>query len=169
MRARGAVLDPADMEHAAFEIDLIPTKVADLGRPQPVPEGEQDHGGVAVTVPVALGRLDQLPDLVGREVLAGPQLDVLLSLQRNCSIYFSWRDQPEMRFCHKNPSPREVNCSYLHQFTNSRQRWNQATAPWKMDFDFAHTPRTPKDDAKLAVILTGPAPTSTARTASARS
>jgi hypothetical protein len=85
-------------------------------------EGEQGHSGVAVTVPVSLGRLDQLPDLVGGKVLARPQLDVLLSLRRNCSIYFSWRDQLEKRFCHGNPSPRHANCSYFTKITNSRQR-----------------------------------------------
>jgi hypothetical protein len=29
VRARGAVLDPADVEHGAFKVDLIPTKVAE--------------------------------------------------------------------------------------------------------------------------------------------
>ena len=38
-------------------------EVADLGRPQPVPEGQQDHGGVAVAVPFAPGGLDQRLDL----------------------------------------------------------------------------------------------------------
>jgi hypothetical protein len=37
-------------------------RVADLGRPQPAPVGQQDHGGVAVTGAVALGRLDQRLD-----------------------------------------------------------------------------------------------------------
>jgi hypothetical protein len=42
-----------------------------------VPESEQDDGGVAATVPVALGRLDQRLDLVRDEVLTGPQFGVL--------------------------------------------------------------------------------------------
>jgi hypothetical protein len=28
--ARGAVLDPADVEHCAAEVDLVPAQVADL-------------------------------------------------------------------------------------------------------------------------------------------
>jgi hypothetical protein len=32
--ARGAVLDPPDVEHGAVEVDLIPAQVADLGRPR---------------------------------------------------------------------------------------------------------------------------------------
>jgi hypothetical protein len=40
-------------------------RVADLGCPQPVPEGEQNHGGVAVTETVALGRLNQFVHLAG--------------------------------------------------------------------------------------------------------
>jgi hypothetical protein len=111
MRARGAVLDPADVEHGAVEVDLVPTEVADLGRPQAVPAGQQDHGGIAMALPVALGRLDQLPDLVGREVLAGPELGILLSLRSNCSFYFGWRDQLEMRFCHVKSMPPHVDCS----------------------------------------------------------
>ena len=73
MRARGAVLDPADVEDGAVEVDLVPAKVADLGSPQAVPVGQQDHGGVAVTVAVAPGGLDQRLDLVGGQVLPGPQ------------------------------------------------------------------------------------------------
>jgi hypothetical protein len=34
-------------------------ETADLGGPQAVPEGNQDHGGVAVTIAIALGGLDQ--------------------------------------------------------------------------------------------------------------
>jgi hypothetical protein len=41
--ARGAVLDPADVERGAFEVELIPTKVADLDRRELVPGSEEDH------------------------------------------------------------------------------------------------------------------------------
>jgi len=33
MRARGAVVDPPDVEHSAVEVDLVPAQVADLGCP----------------------------------------------------------------------------------------------------------------------------------------
>jgi hypothetical protein len=51
MGRRRALLDPADMRGRGIEVDLIPAKV---GRPQAMPE-DQDHGGVAVTVPPAGG------------------------------------------------------------------------------------------------------------------
>jgi hypothetical protein len=68
VRAWSAILDPPDVEHRAVEVDLVPT---DLGRPEAVPVGQQDHGGVAVTVSVALRGLDECLDLVGSEVFAG--------------------------------------------------------------------------------------------------
>jgi hypothetical protein len=37
--AGSAILDPPHVQHRGIELDLIPTQVAELGRPQPVPEG----------------------------------------------------------------------------------------------------------------------------------
>jgi hypothetical protein len=59
MSAGGAVLDPSDVEDGRAEFDFIPTQVAQFGRSQPVPEGNQDHGGVPMSVPVRFGCLDQ--------------------------------------------------------------------------------------------------------------
>jgi hypothetical protein len=64
--------------HRAAEVDLVPTQVAGLRGTQAVPLGQEDHGGVAVTVAVAPGSLDQGFDLLVGQVLAGPQLGVLL-------------------------------------------------------------------------------------------
>ena len=36
------------------QFDLVPLQVAKLGGPQAVPEGEQDHGRVAMTVAARL-------------------------------------------------------------------------------------------------------------------
>jgi hypothetical protein len=102
MSARGAVLDAADVQHRGVEFDLIPTEAADLGRPEPVPESDQDHGGVPMPVPVRLGGLDQGLDLARRHVLPGPSLGVRTPPRSNCSIYFSRRDQLEVRFCLEN-------------------------------------------------------------------
>jgi hypothetical protein len=41
------------------------TKVADLGRMQPVPEGQKDHGGVAVAITVASRGFHEPLDLIG--------------------------------------------------------------------------------------------------------
>jgi hypothetical protein len=38
------ILDPAHVQDRGTEVDLVPTQVADLGRPQPMPERDQDHG-----------------------------------------------------------------------------------------------------------------------------
>jgi hypothetical protein len=76
MRAGGPVLDPPHVQHRAIEFDLVPAQVADLSSPESVPEGEQDHCGIAVTVAVGLGGLDQGFDLAARQVLAGAKLDV---------------------------------------------------------------------------------------------
>jgi hypothetical protein len=49
VRARVAVLDRTGVDHRIGTVDLIPAEIGDLGRPQPAWEGQQDHGGVAVT------------------------------------------------------------------------------------------------------------------------
>src|SRR5260370_15227324 len=59
MSAGGPVLDPPHVQHCAIEVDLVPTQIADLSRPKPVAECEQDHRGVPMTVSVGLGGLDQ--------------------------------------------------------------------------------------------------------------
>jgi hypothetical protein len=97
MGAGCAVLDPPHVQDGAVEVDLVPAQVTGLGGTQPVPEGHQDHGRVPVTVPVGLGRLDQGLDLAGRQVLPGPKLRVRTPDRSNCSIYFSWRDQLEVK------------------------------------------------------------------------
>jgi hypothetical protein len=87
-RARRAVLDPADVEQRAVEVDQVPTQIADLGGPEAVPVGEQDHGRVTMAVPVASGGLEQGLDLAGgapgsgarRSSAASEELFVLLQL-----------------------------------------------------------------------------------------
>ena len=64
-----------------------------------------------MTVPIGLGDLDQGLDLPGRQVLPGPKFDVGASGRRDCSIYFGWRDQLEVRLRHgKRPFP-NCDCS----------------------------------------------------------
>jgi hypothetical protein len=87
VRARGTILDPADMHDRAVEVDLVPAEITGLGRSLAVPVGQQDHGGVTVTVPVAPRGLGQRLDLVRgcaarRSSAASEQLFVLLQLAR---------------------------------------------------------------------------------------
>jgi hypothetical protein len=99
------------VEHRAVEVDLVPAEVADLGSPQPVSVGEEDHRRVTMAVAVFPGGRKQGLDLAGGQVLAGPQIGVLLPLRSNCSFYFGWRDQLKVGFCHVKSMPPHVDCS----------------------------------------------------------
>ena len=67
---------------------LLPAQRAQLGRSQAVPEGEQDHGRIAMSVPIAAGSFHQPFDLFLGQVLAGsimpiwrrPRLTVLFTV-----------------------------------------------------------------------------------------
>ena len=85
MGAGGPVLDAAHVQHRGIELHLVPTQVAKLGCPKPVPEGQQDHGGVPVPVSIGLGGFDQGLDLAGGEVFARTKLCVRSPCRRNCS------------------------------------------------------------------------------------
>jgi len=52
------MLGSADVQAALVELDLIPFQAADFACSHPMTIGDQDHGGIAVTVPVALGGFD---------------------------------------------------------------------------------------------------------------
>jgi hypothetical protein len=99
MSAGGAILDPADVEDGGA-VDLIPAQVAQFGRSQPVPEGDQDHGGVAVPVPVCLGGLKQGLYFGRRQVLSGAAFGVRSSGWHDCSIYLGRRHELPIRFRH---------------------------------------------------------------------
>ncbi len=71
------------MEPTRGKLHLMPLQIAHLGRPQAVPVGDQDHGGIAVPVPAAFPRRShQGLDLGRRQILARPF---------NCGIYDGWR------------------------------------------------------------------------------
>jgi hypothetical protein len=65
-----------------------------------VPIGNQDRRSIPGTVaPTASRRLDQLLDLLRRQVLARPNVGVVGSLRRYCPIYRYWRWFDELEFC----------------------------------------------------------------------
>ena len=70
------MLCPGDCECCGLEIDLGPLQVADLGRPQAVPEGQQDHGLIPVRPAIVSAALDQPLDLWLGQVLAGAHVGV---------------------------------------------------------------------------------------------
>ena len=92
MRRRRALLDPADVQGRGVEVDLIPAKVGEFGHTQAVAVGDEDHGGVAMTVAVLAGGLDQALDLGLRSDAPGSGTSAL-ALRRgvvDCSIYGGW-------------------------------------------------------------------------------
>jgi hypothetical protein len=61
------------------EVDVVPAQRAKLGSAQSVPEGDQDHGGVAMAIAVVTGRLHQPADPGWRKILAWAQICVGLT------------------------------------------------------------------------------------------
>jgi len=85
------------------KIDGIPSQGDKLSRPQTVPVGYQDHGGVAMAVAVLPRDADQAVDLVIGEILAGADLGVgtpARGVASDCPINGWWRYQRQMWFCH---------------------------------------------------------------------
>jgi hypothetical protein len=72
------------------QIDLVPAKRAQFGGSQPVSEGQQDHGGVAVSVAIVAGRRPQPLDLALGEVFPGAVVGVWQPTSRNCSLLGGW-------------------------------------------------------------------------------
>jgi len=73
------------------EINLLPAQGAQLGRSQAVPEGQQDHGRIPMSVPVPACRLHQPFDLFLGQVLPGSVVLVREATSANCSLYSGWR------------------------------------------------------------------------------
>ena len=99
-----AALEPAHMEAAMGKIDGVPAQRDQLARPQAMPVGDQDHGGVAVAIAVLASCRDQPIDLGVGQVLARADLGVAAPLRWsslvNCPINGGWRHQRQMRFFH---------------------------------------------------------------------
>ena len=72
MRGRSALLDSTDVQDGVFQVHLLPTQVHQLGGPQTVPKGQQNHRCVAMAPAIVLGRLNQPLDLALGQMLAGP-------------------------------------------------------------------------------------------------
>jgi hypothetical protein len=65
------------VDYSGFEVDLLPTQVTNLSRPQPMPISEQDHRRIAMTMPVRSGNLNDRVHLRIGGVLPSPQLTIL--------------------------------------------------------------------------------------------
>src|SRR5262249_41607181 len=101
----GAAFEPPDMQAAMGEVDGVPAQRHQLGRPQPVPVGDQDHGRITVAVTIPSGGGNQAGNLAVGEVLAGANLGVSFAARRvraiaNCPNNGGWRHQRQMRGSH---------------------------------------------------------------------
>jgi hypothetical protein len=57
-----------------MEVYLVPPQVHQFGRAEAMAIGQQDHGRVAVAVPIALGRFSQPRDFGIGQILPGPAI-----------------------------------------------------------------------------------------------
>jgi hypothetical protein len=73
------------------EINLLPAQGAQLGRSKAVPEGQQDHGRIPMSVSITAGSLHQPLDLFLGEVLSGSIMLIWAATTPNCSLYSGWR------------------------------------------------------------------------------
>ena len=71
------------MDARLGQVDAIPFQVAHLDRPQAMPEGNQDHGGVSVRAAIALAPFDQLLDFFLGEVFPRPDIGIPGPTRRN--------------------------------------------------------------------------------------
>jgi hypothetical protein len=87
-----AVLQASHVDEPMREVELIPGQGTQLGDAQAMPEGDQDHDGVAqaVPAPALLGGADQALHLLWCEVLARPNIPVAAPWRRYCPIKKSW-------------------------------------------------------------------------------
>ena len=76
MSAWGALLKPTDVQRGRPEVHLIPAQVYQLGNPQAVSVGHEDHGGIPVAVAVARGGLHEPLDLGLSQVFPRPKVAV---------------------------------------------------------------------------------------------
>ena len=95
-----AALEPAHMQAAMGKVDRVPAQRDQLARPQAMPVGDQDHGGVAVAIAVLASCRDQPIDLGVGQVLARADLGVAAPLRWsslvNCPINGGRRHQRQM-------------------------------------------------------------------------
>src|SRR5262249_47665658 len=105
-----SVLDTVNVQAALGQFDLLPLQVADLGRPQTVPIGDQDHGRVAMPIAAVLARAVHQPlDLALGEIASF-----------NCQVYDVWSALLGCRFHADKHCLRASYCTGYASFLHSR-------------------------------------------------
>src|SRR5712675_1324213 len=102
MNAGGTPLGSANVQDGPREVDLIPTKVRDLGRTQTMPKGYQNHGSVAVAIAVLSRGSNERFNLWLGQIFPRPQIAVFRSPRHDCSIFGRWPDRLSMCEVHRN-------------------------------------------------------------------
>src|SRR5271154_3646560 len=97
-----------------------------------MPVSHEDHGGVPMTVSVALGCLDQLFNLGLGQVLPAAELAVRPANWANCSFFGDWRDQLQVRFSHGFRLLAINDCSY-NTCGDLAAEWWQCLKPGPLD------------------------------------
>ena len=92
-----------DVQDGRFKLDLLPAQPDEFTRPQPVTERNQDHGRIAMPVPVGFGGFDEPLDFPFGQMFAGPQFGIRATPRRYCPFYVLWSEEPQCWICHRNP------------------------------------------------------------------
>src|SRR5215475_5833786 len=101
MEGACTALEPGQLKVRRIEVDLGPFQADQLAHPEAMPIADQDHGCVAVALPVLAGRLHQPLDFTRCKVLALAIFSVGKALWSfNCSVLVGWRLSSKSRFGH---------------------------------------------------------------------
>ena len=133
------------MQAAMGEVDGVPPQRDELARPQPVPVGNQHHGGIAVAVAILPGSIDQAGNLAIGEVLAGADLGVALAARRapaigNCPNNGGWRHQRQARICHDFSGSSSCYCPEYDSSRDTAQRKKRRLYKHNLDLGAAAKP-----------------------------
>lgn len=115
------MLDPADVEGCGSKVHLVPAEVDQLGNPEAVAIGDEDHGGVTVSPSIAFGGLYEQFHFGFRQVLTGAQDLVGKASRSDCSINGAWSDELQVRFGHCLQGSSWRDCSNNAYLLNSRR------------------------------------------------
>ena len=77
-----AVFAPVHVQTSMIEVNRIPAERHQFGRAEAMAISDQDHGRVAMPMPVVTSRCDQLLDLFGGQVLAAADFGIRASFWR---------------------------------------------------------------------------------------
>jgi hypothetical protein len=120
MDAWRSALAAPNVQATGIELDLVPLQIAELGRSQAVPIGDQDHGRIAVTMAArfAGGRHQRL-DLSAGQILPGAG---------NWGIYDPWRRVLDLLETHGKALPSDLTREEIYIFSSVLEGISQTAA-----------------------------------------